>query len=416
MRLETKNIDGSGAPPEMSAELKKLNTEVKDALVSMREGLETRNAATVKKVEEWLTAYEAKAAEYHRSLAAHQKQVLDTKEALESRVKDLEVSLAGKGDGGGADLERKSAEYTAFFDMIKKSNDQNAQIETKVLRTDSAVGAGYLVPKVMDGEIRKNITEVSPVRRYARVRPAPGKTVEIPRRLALPRAYYEGEAAASTALDGSQKYGLETITLHRLPAVWEASQDMLNFAAWDMEREIVADTGEMFGYAEGYNFVKGTGSKSPAGFMVDSRIELHTTAASGTVTFADIANTTGKLKRGQNPMWFFNRRTLAHLWTIYGSDGHPVWQPVKEGEGATIFGYRYDAEFIDMDDAQNGSNAKPMAFGDMRRCYEIFDYTGTTVIRDQFTRAKEGIVVWTFTRYNDGRVIVPEAMKILKIQ
>ena len=93
----------------------------------------------------------------------------------------------------------------------------------------------------------------------------------------------------------------------------------------------------------------------------------------------------------------------------------PIWQPVAGSTPATIWGFPYNSDFIDLDDAQSGSNAKPIVFGDLRRGYEIFDLIGISVIRDDLTRKKEAITEWTFRRYNTGRVIMPEAIKILKI-
>ena len=41
--------------------------------------------------------------------------------------------------------------------------------DVKTLRTDSESAGGYLVPApIMDGQIRKNIIEISAIRRFAR--------------------------------------------------------------------------------------------------------------------------------------------------------------------------------------------------------------------------------------------------------
>ena len=70
---------------------------------------------------------------------------------------------------------------------------------------------------------------------------------------------------------------------------------------------------------------------------------------------------------------------------------------------------------IDLADAQTGSNAIPVIFGDLRRGYEIYDLIGISVVRDDLTRKREAVTEWTFRRYNTGRVIIPEAIKLLKI-
>lgn len=339
-------------------------------------------------------------------------------EAYETRVKDLELALAKKGTGRDADpaVARDAPEYKNFFGWLAyhPSKKDSSELDLKALRTDSDTAGAYLIPQIMDNEIRKNVTEISPVRMYARTRVAPGKTMDIPRRLALLTAYFEGEAEVGE--EGQSTYGSEQVTLYRQTVTVPATLDMMVSSAFDLEREISADVGESFGKSEGTQFLIGTGVKGPQGITADTRIEVMDTATSGAVDFSDIGELAGKLKRGQAPWWFFNRRTLAKLWQIKSSIGVPIWQPVAGNVPATIWGFPYDSNMIDLDDAQNGAGAKPIIFGDMRRGYEIFDMMGISVIRDDLTKKKQAITEWTFRRYLTGRVIIPEAFKILRVK
>lgn len=80
----------------------------------------------------------------------------------------------------------------------------------------------------------------------------------------------------------------------------------------------------------------------------------------------------------------------------------------------TIFGYPYDSGFIDLD-AQTGAGAKPVV-GDLYSWYEIHDLLGINAVRDDLSRKKEAITEWTFRRYLTGRVILPEALVVMKIK
>ncbi|KAB2919906.1 MAG: phage major capsid protein [Hyphomicrobiaceae bacterium] len=400
-------------PPEMSAELKRLTAEAKNALVAIME-VKSTNEETKRNVESWFKKYEELNAKFARDFALHQK-----------RVEDLELKMATGGRAGlghtigsvdpfAAAMARQSAEYKNFFLYLKSNGATDRDIDFKTLRTDSDVQGGYLVPQVMDNEIRKNITEISPVRVFARVRPSPSKSLDVPRRLALLAASYEGEGEQSPT--DQSTYGSEQVTLYRQTVTVPATLDMMVSSPFDLEREIAADVGESFGQNEGANFVSGNSQKRPQGFVTDNRCEVVETATTAEVDFNDIANLIGKLKRGQSPWLFMNRRTLAKMWQIKSSIGVPIWQPVAGSLPATIWGFPYNSDFIDLDDAQNGSGAKPIAFGDLRRGYEIFDMIGISVIRDDLTKKKEAITEWTFRRYNTGRVIMPEAIKILKVK
>lgn len=447
--------------PDVPEELKTLSKDMKNVLATFSE-VKDSNKETKANLEKVLGKFEDLNGRYAKDYAEWQKGQADLKEALaaaekkaseavagskdaaeaKKRVEDLELKLATaskraseEGDDSpswshkSSDIsrkrshpERQSAHYKACFDYLCKGIAPagasiavfRPDIDLKTLRTDSDVQGGYLIPQVMDNEIRKNITEISPVRLFARVRQAPSKTMDVPRRLSLLAAYYEGEGETSPT--DQSTYGQEQVTLYRQTVTVPATLDMMISSAFDLEREIASDVGESFGKNEGTNFVTGNNQKKPQGFITDTRCEVVTTATSAEVDFVDIANLIGKLKRGQSPWLFMNRRTLAKMWSIKSTIGVPIWQPVAGSTPATIWGFPYNSDFIDLDDAQNGSNAKPIVFGDLRRGYEIFDMIGISVIRDDLTRKKEAITEWTFRRYNTGRVIMPEAIKILKIQ
>ena len=431
------SADGSPIiPPEVTAELKKMTEEARNAISAITE-VKADNAETKRNIENWFKTYEEHNAAHARRYAEYQKAISDQKEALEAtekkakesadqaskRIDDLVMTIATKG-GAKTNDGRDAPEYKAVFEYLKKgSKPANASdsfafrpdlpAEFKTLRTDNVSQGGYLIPQVMDNEIRKNMTEISPVRLFARVRVAPGKTMDIPRRLALLNAYYEGEG--ESAPSDQSTYGSEQITLYRQTVKVPATLDMMVSSAFDLEREIAADVGESFGKNEGYNFVQGVGAKGPQGFVQDSRCEVIPTASSGTITFSDLANVMGKLKRGQSPWWFMNRRTLSYVQQISSTIGVPIWQPVAGNTPATIWGFPYNSDMIDLDDAQTGSNAKPIVFGDLRRGYEIYDMLGISVIRDDLTKADMAITQWIFRRYNTGRVIMPEAIKICKV-
>lgn len=358
-----------------------------------------------------------KLVEAEKSIAAFKK---DTDE-YQKRLKDIELIMAQKAStGADPELARKTPEYKAMWDYLCKGQTPSggayafrSDVEIKTMRTDSDVQGGYLVPLVTDNEIRKNITEMSPVRMFARVRQASSKTIEIPRRLSIPTAAYEGEGETSPT--DQSTYGNEQVTLFRQTVTIPATLDMMVSSAFNLEQEIAMDVGEAFGKGEGSNFVSGTGIKSPQGFIKDTRPEVVPTGTAGSIDWSDMINIASKLKRGQNPWYFLNRRTLGYLQGIKSTIGVPIWSPVAGDKPATIWGFPYNSDMIDLADAQTGTGAKPIAFADLRRGYEIYDLIGISVIRDDLTRKKESITEWTFRRYNTGRVVIPEAIKIMQI-
>jgi HK97 family phage major capsid protein len=142
----------------------------------------------------------------------------------------------------------------------------------------------------------------------------------------------------------------------------------------------------------------------------------YTSANSGTITWDDFVAMSGQLKRGYEPWYFMNRRTLAAMQGLTSNIGVPIWQPVAGNQPASTWGFPYDSSFIDLDDSQTGSGAKPVLFADLWSGYEVLDMLGMNATRDDLTRKKEAITEWTFRRYNTGRVILPEAIAVMTIQ
>ncbi len=132
--------------------------------------------------------------------------------------------------------------------------------------------------------------------------------------------------------------------------------------------------------------------------MSDPRSVSFTSGTSANFTFDDLAKFSGKLKGGQRPWWFMNRKTVAYIQALKSTIGVPIWMPVAGNQPATIWGFPYESNMIDMDDVSVGSGAKPVSFADLSRGYEIFDMVGINAIRDDITQADKAITKWTLPK------------------
>lgn len=335
-------------------------------------------------------------------------------EELKERMDALEVEMARSGGPGEGKGYKDSEEYKGLQLFCKKGLDFLDPEQKATLRTDNDVQGGFLVMTEMDNAITKKITEVSNIRSVARVRTIGAKSLAVPVRDTIPTAQYEGET--ETGPEDTSTYQNETLTAFRQTVTIPITQDMLMDSAFDMESEIMSDGGEAFALDEGQGFVAGSGFKQPQGFTVDPRVvaAARISGSSGTINFDDVMLLTGDLKTGYNPLYAFNRRTLAFLRTLKGGDGHPLWQPGMNGVVMnTINGFPY---LIANDMPDIASAAIPIAFGDFARGYTIIDRTGLAVIRDEVTQKKKAIVEFTLQRWNTGQVTLPEAIKLLTVK
>ena len=427
--------------PEMSPELKKLNEDVRNGLSELHKAVDSKNADTVKNVEAWFQKYDEKAGQYQSELLAAKK-IATEAEAEQKKIRELfekqgadAIDLKKRFDDfvlniakGGEQKEdpRGSEHYKAAMECFRSdpkqwdyavSQHRKTLMDTqemKTLRTDVGAAGGFLIPMVMDSEIRKKVTEISPVRALVRSRSLPNKSMEVPIRDALQSSWYEGEA--EPAQDTNSKYAQEGVTAFRHTCRVDVTIDQLLSTPFNLEAEINADAAEAFAKTEGLKFLKGTGNKEPQGILKDARIESVTTASAGVMTFDDVAVLVGQLKTGYQGVMAFNRRTLAGLRKLKDTLNRPLWTPVSDGAPAAIWGEPYTDKFIDLDSYDGGSGAKPIVYADWMRVMEIFDMVGMMVVRDDLTLASNAKVRFIFRRWNTSRVLMPEAAKVLVIQ
>lgn len=335
-------------------------------------------------------------------------------EGLQDQYKTLEVEMARKATQSGMSY-KEMPEYQALNIFASKGLDGLEMAQKALLRTDNDVQGGYLTTSEMDNALIKAITEISPVRQVSRVRSVGKKTLEMPVRKSIPTATYEGENEAGD--ESNSTYGTETLTCFRLTTKVRFTMDMMLDSGFDIENEVLQDVAEAFAFNEGNKFVLGDGAKKPEGFLVDPSIVAgaSTSESSTTITGDDLLKLTGELKVGYNPLFGFNRQTLAHLRTLKGSDGQYLWQAgLAPNQPNTIGGESYTI-MQDMP-AYNVAGNLAVIYGDFLRGYTIIDRTGTTVIRDNITEADKNIIKLIFHKYNTGQVVLPEAFKALKVK
>tara|TARA_R110000850_G_scaffold13484_5_gene43597 strand:- start:3041 stop:4234 length:1194 start_codon:yes stop_codon:yes gene_type:complete len=335
------------------------------------------------------------------------------REDLQGRMDTLETSIARKATSGGA-FYKEDESYKALNLYATKGIEHLDQGQKALLRTDSDTSGGYLTSTELDNAIIKLITEISPIRQVARVRTISKKTLEMPKRTGILEASYEGETEAAS--DSVSAYGSETITTNALTVNVPLTIDMLLAGDFDIESEVAQDVAEAFAQKEGNKFLLGSGVHQPEGIIANAAIiaGASETEGSGVIAGDDLIELTGELKAGYNPMFGFNRQTLAKLRTLKGGDGQYLWQ-VGLGGGAPnqLAGESY---MVMQDMPSIATGALSVIYGDFMRGYTIVDRTGLSVVRDEVTRKKERIIELCFHKFNTGQVVLEEAFKALKIK
>lgn len=403
--------------------------EVHEAVNELRKSFEAGTLTEEKRaqIDTVLDDYEKKNQELtvaQEELKSHKKSIetfqeeLEEKgvkfEEMEKQVGEFQVALAKSISDRKSDNFKDTPEYKAFEQYVIEGMEGFQDVETKAtLRTDAATEGGVLVSNEMESQIVKKIYEVDPIRQVARVRPTSTKSLTVPIETAINSATYEGEAG--TSQESTPAYGSETLTAYRQTVTIPITRDMLMDAAFDMEAEIMDVSARAFAVGESNAFVVGSGDKVPYGILTDSRIErvssVSTTA--GEIHPDDILKIQGELKTGYDGTSALNRRVLATLRMTKSTSGGYLWAPGIDGQASATLG---GDPYILANSMPNAAvDSESLIYGDFGIGYLIVDRTATEVIRDDFTRKKDAIVEFTVHRWNNAKVVLPEALKILTL-
>jgi len=319
---------------------------------------------------------------------------------------------------------KQTNQFKAFIEFIKTGSKDMIhalpEVEMKqLMRTDSGIDGGFRVPEALDNELRREVFETSNIRSISRVKTMENKTLNVPVRKADSlTASFEGETEAPGA-DEAPTFREVSVIPFRQTVTIPMTQDMVMDAGFDLEAEIRTDVGFAFAQNEGKFHVIGDGVKKPEGFAQNAIIQgaARESETSLAITGDDILNMMEDIKEGYEGIFVFNRAILRIIRTLKDSSGSYVFQPAFTGGSAnSIVG----APFLLAKDMQGAATLVagtfPVAFGDFRRGYEVFDRTGTLVIRDVYTKKGRAIIELTFHRWTTGRVVISEAIALLKVK
>ena len=160
--------------------------------------------------------------------------------------------------------------------------------------------------------------------------------------------------------------------------------------------------------------MSGDGAGKPTGILNDAQVGV--TAASATAITADeLIDLYYALPAPYRAtaVWVMNDATMRYIRKLKDSTGQYLWQKaLHEGEHHTLLGRPiYHSPYAPEVEA----GAKPILFGDLSY-YWIGDRKGITFRRLNERYADTGQVGFLATKRLDGKLILPEAVKVLQMK
>lgn len=344
---------------------------------------------------------------------------IETEEnAIKARMDALETAQQRPTLGGesGEVSNTKDGKFTdayrkeVLLKWCRKDSLGMEPDEIKALTVADDTQAGYLAPTEYVQEIIKGVTEFSPIRTVARVRPIGGKAIQIPKRTGQFSAVWVAEGGTKSETEG-YTVGLEEITAHEFYALIDISNTMLEDSAFGLEQEIREETSEQFGVAEGLAFVSGNGVGKPQGLLTNPDVGETNSGSASALTANGLIDLWTSLKSAYaaRATWLLNRNSIGAIRKLTDGNDQYLWQPGLVGSVPSAI---LNSPYVEVTDMPNeGADTYPVLYGDFMRGYLIVDRIAISMQRDPFTRATNGEVRFTARKRVGGQVILAEAIK-----
>ena len=339
---------------------------------------------------------------------------MERREALDAQL-NLPVNqpLTGKPLNGRetAKTGRATDEYRQnFWDMMRSKTPMPQVVNALQIGTDSE--GGYLVPDEYERTLVEALEEENVFRQLAKVIRTSSGDRKIPVVATKGTASWIDEEGAY--LESDDAFGQVSIGAYKVGTMIKVSEELLNDSVFDLEAYISREFARRIGAKEEESFFTGDGSGKPLGVLAATGgAETGVTAASATAITADeLIDLFYSLKAPyrRNAVWVLNDSTIKAIRKLKDNQGQYLWQPsLTAGAPDLLLGkpVRTSAYMPAI-----AADAKTVAFGDFSY-YWIADRQGRSFKRLNELYAATGQVGFLASQRVDGKLILPEAIKVL---
>jgi HK97 family phage major capsid protein len=279
-----------------------------------------------------------------------------------------------------------------------------------ILQEGVDTDGGYLVPEEMDSRLIDVLEEENILRSLGTKLATSGER-KINIAATKPVASWIEEGGA---LDfGNATFEQVILDAHKLHVAIKITEELLYDSAFNLESYIIEQFGKVLSNAEENAFLNGDGNHKPTGLLTTAQVGV--TTSGNTITADELIELVYKLKRPyrKNAAFIVNDQTLAVIRTLKDQNKAYIWQPSYQMEEPDrLLGYPvYTTPYMPAIEA----GSKAVAFGDYAY-YNIGDRGTRSIqeLRELF--AGNGMIAYVMKERVDGKLVLPEAVQILKIK
>lgn len=343
---------------------------------------------------------------------------LEKQEALDRELsKPLNTPLTGKPIFQGMESKggRASAEYQkAFWNAMRtRSGEGLDPVIKNSLQIGTDTEGGYLVPDEFERTLIEALDEENIFRKLANVISTSSGDRKIPVVASKGTASWIDEEGAIPESDDS--FGQVSIGAYKLGTMIKVSEELLNDSVFNLENYIAREFARRIGNKEEDAFFTGDGSGKPTGILAATGgAQIGVTAASATaISIDEILDLFYSLKSPyrNKSVFVMNDATIKAIRKLKDGQGQYIWQPsLQAGTPDTILNRPvYTSSYV----PTIAASAKSIIFGDFGY-YWVADRQGRVFKRLNELYAATGQVGFVATQRVDGKLILPEAIKVLQ--
>ncbi|SHJ36344.1 phage major capsid protein [Hespellia stercorisuis] len=333
---------------------------------------------------------------------------LERQEQMEAELsKPINKPLTSK-PGMGKEPEEKTgrasnAYKTAMLDAFRS----NFKRVSNVLQEGVDADGGYLVPEEYDHRLIDILTEENIMRNLATKITTSGEH-KINIAATKPAASWIEEGGALSW--GDATFDQILLDAHKLHVAIKVTEELLYDNAFGLENYIITQFGKALANAEEDAFLNGDGTGKPLGLFAATGGGHIANTLTAAIKSDDMLDLVYALKRPyrKDASFILNDQTLSVLRKLKDNNGAYIWQPsYQAGEPDKILGYSVHTSAYAPTDA--------IAFGDYKY-YNIGDRGSRSFSELRELFAGNGMIGYVAKERVDGKLILPEAVQILKLK
>lgn len=298
---------------------------------------------------------------------------------------------------------RASDEYCEG--MLKALRSNFKQV-SNILQEGVDADGGYLVPEEYDSRLIDVLTEENIMRSLGHIITTSGEH-KINIAATKPAAAWIEEGEALQFSDA--KFAQTLLDAHKLHVAIKITEELLYDNAFNLENYIITEFGKAMANAEEDAFLNGDGTGKPLGLFAETGGATITSTLTAAIKSDDMLELIYALKRPyrKNAKFILNDQTLLAIRKLKDNNGAYMWQPsYQAGEPDKILGYDVFTSAY--------APANAISFGDYSY-YNIGDRGTRSMQELRELYAGNGMIGYVVKERVDGKLILPEAVQILKL-